>query len=176
MTDMVSVKVNTQTKNKKIMTKEEAKNQWSHVKLETIFEDMVDLKPANWSQTWDQWHAAIAYSRQWNSEGIYPSEYKGYRDKKVLFGFSCSDAWKATKDTAIKVWRSTVSIAKKAWHWVRNVGKARRHSAELEKFALNNPGHFVLAWNPEFRTFDAYVAWCGEALAIKRVQQALGKQ
>lgn len=158
------------------MTVDEARNQWSHVKLETIFEDMVSNKPEGWSQTWDQWHAAMNYSRQWNSEGIYPSEYKGYVDKKVLFGFSCSDAWNTIKDQAIKAWHSTVEIAKKAWRWACRIGKARRHEFELEKFALNNPGHFVLAWNPEFRSFDKYVEWCGEALAIKRVQRALGQQ
>lgn len=158
------------------MTRDEAKAQWDAVKLETIFEDMVNHKPSDWSQTWDQWHAAVNYSRQWNSEGVYPSEYKGYIDKRILFGFSCSDAWNATKAAAIKAWHGTVAIAKKAWSWACRIGKARRHSNELEKFALNNPGHFVLGWNPEFRTFDAYVAWCGEALAIKRVQQALGQE
>lgn len=172
---MVSVKVNTQPKNK-AMTKEEAKAQWAKVKLETIFEDMVSNKPNGWSQTWDNWYTAVAYSRQWSAEGIYPSEYKGYVDKKVLFGFSCSETWRSIKSQAIKAWNGAVAIAKKAWHWVRCVGKARRHADELKNFALNNPGHFVLAWNPEFRTFDKYVEWCGEELAIKRVQQALGQQ
>lgn len=158
------------------MTIDEAKASWSQVKLETIFEDMVSNKPEGWSQTWDNWYTAVAYSRQWSAEGVYPSEYKGYTDKKVLFGFSCSETWHAVKSQAIKAWHSTVAIAKKSWHWVCRVGKARRHSEELKNFALNNPGHFVLAWNPEFRTFDAYIAWCGEALAIKRVQQALGQQ
>lgn len=158
------------------MTKEEAKANWSHVRLETIFEDMVSNKPTDWSQTWDQWHAAVDYSRQWNSEGIYPSEYKGYVDKRTLFGISCTEAWNAVKNQAIKAWHSTVVIAKKAWHWIQRVGKARRHANELEKFALNNPGHFVIAWNPEFRSFDKYVEWCGEELAVKRVQQATGQQ
>lgn len=172
---MVSVQLNTQLKNK-AMTKEEAKAQWAKVKLETIFEDMVNHKPEGWSQTWDNWYAAMAYAKQWNSEGVYPSEYKGYVDKHILFGISCPDAWKAVKSQAIKAWNSAVAIAKKAWHWVCCVGKARRHANELKNFALNNPGHFVLAWNPEFRTFDMYVSWCGEELAVKRVQQALGQQ
>lgn len=174
MTDMVSVKLTLNLYT--IMTVDEAKSNWSHVRLETIFEDMVSNKPADWSQTWDQWHTAMAYAKQWQAEGIYPSEYKGYVDKKILFGISCSDAWRAVKDQATKIWRSSMEIAKKAWHWACRIGKARRHANELEKFALNNPGHFVIAWNPEFRSFDKYVEWCGESMAIKRVQQALGQQ
>lgn len=158
------------------MTVDDARAQWAKVKLETIFEDMVSNKPADWSQTWDQWYAAMAYAKQWNAEGIYPSEYRGYVDKRILFGISCSDAWNAVKSQAIKVWRSTMALAKKTWQLVCRIGKAKRHARELEKFALNNPGHFVIGWHPEFRTFDMYISWCGEDLAIKRVQQALGQQ
>lgn len=160
-----------------VMTKEDAKNSWDKVNLVTIFEDMVDHMPSNWEPSWQDFYAARDYATSMNARGVYPTEYNGNYKKEVLFGASINykQWWETVKSAGYTCWTKLKTWTITAWDFCRNFGKARRHKYELENFMWHNPHNFVLAWNPVFRSFDKYVEWCGEDLAIKRVQQATGQ-
>lgn len=172
MIDMVSIANKTY-----VMNIDQAKENWDKVNLVTIFEDMVDHAPENWEPSWADFYAARDYATSLNARGVYPTEYCGNYKKEVLFGAAINykQWWNTVKSASAKCWTTAKKWTIAAWDFCRNFGKARRHKYELENFMWKNPHNFVLAWNPVFRSFDTYVEWCGEELAIKRVQQATGQ-
>lgn len=144
---------------------------WNSVSKVTILEHMYTTAVSNgWKPTYDELYEAVKYSRQWNAEGVYPSEYKGkmpyiFLPQAMNMKNSFVDIMQSAKELATQVYKAFTGLAKVVWHTIRNFGKARRRAEELNTFLHDNPIGFVLAWNPKFRSESVFRSWCGHTLA-----------
>ena len=123
-----------------------------------------------WEPTKNELLEAICYSKTWNAEGLYPSEYKGDCPQMFLpLEMGVTNEFCAT--TLKSLMKGIKSTAKFIWRKITNFGKAKRHEEELEKWLLDNHIGFTLAWNPKFRKPHVVKDWCG-AITLQRLIKA----
>lgn len=147
---------------------------WDRVNNTVIFDDMITaLKTKGWVPTKEEVLEAFLYSQELTAVGIYPSEYKGTSMNAFLNLPGFKDIWEGVCQVSQACWQSVKAFSKKCWVFTKNFGKAQRRRDELIDFMKSNPGAFVVAWHPEYRTYQKYIDVCGLDMALQRVEQAL---